>query len=82
MRLIVALIALLAGSAAMAEQRETFKDANGRTLGRSVTDRHGNTTFYDALGRNTGRSTTNNSGTTFYDSMGRRTGSVRLGFMK
>ena len=42
MRFIVALLALLVSDAAMAEpQRQTFKDANGRTLGRSVTDTRG-----------------------------------------
>jgi hypothetical protein len=53
-RFIVALLALLASTAAMAEpQRQTFKDANGRTLGRSSTDARGNTTYY-TMGRNTG----------------------------
>ena len=63
-------------SAALAQQtRETFKDANGRTLGCSSTDTRGNTTYYDSMGRNTGRSTTDSSGrTTFYDAMGRQTG--------
>ena len=42
MKFIVALVLLLASGAAMAEaQRQTFKDANGRTLGRSVTDTKG-----------------------------------------
>ena len=74
MRFIVALLALLASDAAMAQQ-QTFKDANGRTLGRSVTDSRGNTTFYDSAGRNTGRAVTDSRGnTTFYDAMGRNTG--------
>ena len=78
MRFIVALIALLASDAAMAEpQRQTFKDANGRTLGRSVTDTKGNTTFYNSMGRNTGRSVTNGNTTTVYDNFGRRTGSIQ-----
>jgi len=74
-RFIVALLALLASTAAMAEpQRQTFKDANGRTLGRSSTDARGNTTYY-SMGRNTGRSVTDTNGnTTFYDEMGRNTG--------
>jgi hypothetical protein len=39
MRFIVALLALMASDAAMAQQQhQTFKDASGRTLGRSVTD--------------------------------------------
>ena len=76
MRSIVALLALLASDAAMAQQQhQTFKDANGRTLGRSVSDTRGNTTVYDAMGRNTGRSVTDSRGnTTFYDSMGRNSG--------
>ena len=76
MRGIVALILLLASTAAMAEpQRQTFKDANGRTLGRSVTDSRGNTTYYDSMGRTTGRSVTDTRGNmTFYDSFGRNTG--------
>ena len=46
MRFIVALLALLASPAAMAEpQLQTVRDANGRTLGRSTTDSHGNTTY-------------------------------------
>ena len=76
MRFIVALLALLVSDAAMAQpQRQTFKDANGRTLGRSTTDARGNTTYYDSMGRNTGRAVTDSRGnTTFYDSMGRNTG--------
>ena len=74
MRFIVALLALLASDAAMA-QHQTFRDANGRTLGRSTTDARGNTTYYDSMGRNTGRSVTDTNGnTTFYDEMGRNTG--------
>ena len=74
MRFIVALLALLASDAAMAQhQHQTFRDANGRTLGRSSTDSNGNTTYYDSF--NTGRSTTDSSGnTTFYDEMGHTTG--------
>jgi YD repeat-containing protein len=74
MRFIVALIALLASDAAMAQQR-TYQDSMGRNIGRSVTDTRCNTTFYDVMGRNTGRSVTNARGnTTYYDSMGRNTG--------
>ena len=54
----------------MAEpQRQTFRDANGREVGRSVSDGR-NTTFYDAMGRNTGRSVTNGNTTTVYDQHG------------
>jgi hypothetical protein len=53
---VVALTLVLASTAAIAEPlRHTFKDANGREVGRSVSDGR-NTTFYDAVGRNTGRS--------------------------
>ena len=56
-------------------QHQTFRDPNGRTLGRSSTDTRGNTTYYDSMGRNTGRSVTDAKGnTTFYDNMGRNTG--------
>jgi hypothetical protein len=73
----IALIFLLASTAAMAEpQRQTFKDANGREVGRSVSDGR-NTTFYDAIGRNTGRSVTSGNITTIYDRMGRQTGTIR-----
>jgi hypothetical protein len=76
-RFIIALIVLMASDAAIA-QHQTFKDASGRTLGRSVTDSRGNTTFYDAMGRNTGRSVTRGGGTTtVYDQMGRQTGTIR-----
>jgi hypothetical protein len=52
--------------------RQTFKDANGREVGRSTSDTKGNTVFYDAMGRNTGRSVTNGNSTIVYDQMGRR----------
>jgi uncharacterized protein RhaS with RHS repeats len=78
MGFIVALLALLASDAAMAQQQhQTFKDANGRTLGRSVTDTRGNTTFYDPMGRQTGRAAVNGNTTTIYDPMGRQTGTIR-----
>ena len=73
----IALILLLANTAAMAvPQRQTFRDANGREVGRSVSDGR-NTTFYDAIGRNTGRSVTSGNITTIYDRMGRQTGTIR-----
>ena len=73
----IALILLLASTVAMAEpQRQTFKDANGREVGRSVGDGR-NTTFYDAMGRNTARSVTSGGTTTTYDNFGRTTGTIR-----
>ena len=76
MRFVIALILVLASTAAMAEpQRQTFKDANGREVGRSVSD--GRNSVLDAMGRNTGRSTTSGDTTTVYDQMGRQTGTIR-----
>ena len=67
-------LASLMPSAAMAEPlRQTFKDANGREVGRSVSDGR-NTVFRDAMGGNTGRSVTHGNTTTTYDNMGRQTG--------
>jgi hypothetical protein len=78
MKIIILTLAMLIPTAAMPEpQRQTFKDANGRELGRSVTDAKGNTTFYDAMGRNTGRAVTRGGTTTIYDNMGRQTGTIR-----
>ena len=76
MRFVAALILVLASTAAMAEPLQTFKDANGREIGRSVSDGR-NTVFYDAMGRNTGRSVTSGNTTTVYDQMGRQTGTIR-----
>jgi len=70
MKTLTVMLIVLACAPARAE---TFKDANGRVIGRSTTNNAG-TTFYDSMGRQTGRSTTNNAGTTFYDSSGRQTG--------
>ena len=63
---------------ALAEQRQTFKDANGREVGRSVSDGR-NTVFRDAMGRTTGRSVTSGGTTTVYDNMGRQVGNITKG---
>ena len=77
MKIITLTLALLVPTAALAKpQRQIFKDANGREVGRSVSDGR-NTTFYDAMGRNTGRSVTSGGTTTVYDQMGRQTGTIR-----
>ena len=75
----LALALVIVPSAVLAQQtRETFKDANGRTLGRSSIDTRGNTKFYDSFGRNTGRLVTDQRGNvTAYDNMGRQTGTIR-----
>ena len=62
---------------AKAEERRTYKNSNGQTIGRSSTDARGTTTFYNPLGQQTGRSSTSNGTTTFRDNMGRQTGSSR-----
>ena len=71
--IVVALLAPLA-SEALAQSRETFKDANGRVVGWATTNNAG-TVYYDASARRTGRSTSDSKGnTTYYDAMGRNTG--------
>ena len=57
--------------------RQTFKDANGREVGRSTSDTKGNTVFFDAMGRNTERSVTNGNSAIVYDQMGRQTVTIR-----
>ena len=80
MRIITLTLAMLLPTVAMADpQRQTFRDANGREVGRSISDAKGNTTFYDAMGRNTGRSVTSGNSTTIYDNMGRQTGNITKG---
>jgi len=75
-RIATAIALVVLPTAALAQQqRETFKDANGRTLGWSTSNGRGGTSYYDASARNTGRSVTDHRGsTTFYDNMGRITG--------
>ena len=69
---------LIPTTVALAEQRQTFKDASGRTLGRSVSDARGNTNYYDSLGRTTGRSVTSGGTTTVHATwVGRRARSRR-----
>ena len=75
-RIATAIALVLLPSAALAQQtRETFKDANGRTIGWATSNGSGGTSFYDSSGRNTGRAVTGSNGsTTFYDAAGRNTG--------
>ena len=70
-------LALLLSSGAATAQQQTYRDAMGRTVGRSVTDTRGDTTYYDAMGRNTGRSVTSGGTTTIYDQMGRQVGTTK-----
>ena len=78
MRYLVAILFAVTISPALGQTTSnTFKDASGREIGRSVTDTKGNTTFYNSLGQNTGRSTTQNGTTTVYDNVGRQQGAIR-----
>jgi YD repeat-containing protein len=55
-------------------QSRTFYGADGKVLGRSITDGDGVTTYYDAAGRITGR--TSGDTHTIYGADGRVVGSV------
>ena len=68
-------LALLVPTVALAEQRQTFRDANGREVGRAVSDGR-NTVFRDTMGREVGRSVTNGNRVITYDAMGRQTGNI------
>ena len=69
-------LALLWPATVLAEpqERQTFRDANGRVTGWATSNGKGGTTFYDASARNTGRSVTSNGVTTFYNNLGQQTG--------
>lgn len=71
-------LALLMPSEVLA-QHQTFRDANGREVGRSVTDTKGNTVFYDAAGRVTSRSFTDGNTIIIEDAAGRRIGTATKG---
>ena len=69
----VAGFAILLGlfsTAALAQSR-TFYGADGKVLGRSITDSDGVTTYYDAAGRITGRTSTGGDTMTIYGADGR-----------
>jgi len=79
-RCFLAAIVLIATASQTVGQttQHTFRDASGRTMGRSVTDTSGRTNYYDSMGRTTGRSATDSRGnTTVYDNMGRQTGTIQ-----
>ena len=74
-RLAIVLALLMPTEVPAQQQRETFKDANGRTLGWSTSNGGGGTSFHNSSGRTLGRSSTDSRGnTTFYDAPGRNTG--------
>ena len=78
MKIITLTLALLWPATVLAEpqQRQAFRDANGRVTGWATSNGSGGTTFYDASARNTGRSVTNGNTTITYDAMGRQVGTV------
>ena len=51
----LAIVLALFSTDAMAQTARTFYGADGRVLGRSITDSDGVITYYDAAGRITGR---------------------------
>jgi len=62
---------------AMAQTARTFYGADGRVLGRSITDSDGVTTYYDAAGRITGRTSPGGNTMTIYGADGRVMGGRR-----
>jgi YD repeat-containing protein len=68
-------LALLMPSDALAQSR-TFYGADGKVLGRSITDSDGVTTYYNAAGRITGR--TSGDTHTIYGADGRIVGSFTI----
>ena len=75
-------LALLIPTVALAEQRQTFRDANGREVGRATTDARGNTVYRDNMARTTGRSVTSGGTTIIYDQMGRQVGTFHRGGLR
>ena len=51
MRFIVVALMLIPLAALAEPLRQTYREANGREIGRSTTDTRGNTVFRDAMGR-------------------------------
>ena len=78
MKTILALVCVLGICCASArtDNKITYRDAQGRNMGSSSTDRSGKTTYRDAMGRKQGSSSTDRNGkTTYRDAMGRNQGS-------
>ena len=67
----VAIMLLLIPTDALAQSARTFYGADGRVLGRSITDSDGVTTYYDAAGRITGRTSPGGDTMTIYGPDGR-----------
>lgn len=54
-----------------AAQSKTYRDGQGRLVGRSRTDSSGRVTFRDSMGASRGSASTHGNHTTYRDSMGR-----------
>jgi YD repeat-containing protein len=67
-------LTLLMPTDALAQSARTFYGADGKVLGRSITNSDGVTTYYDAAGRITGR--TSGDTHTIYGADGRVVGSI------
>lgn len=68
---------MICAATADAQNRTTYRDSKGRTVG-SATTSGNKTTYRDAKGRTTGTATRSASGTTTYrNSQGRTVGSAR-----
>ena len=77
MRAVLALL-LMVGPAWADQTTAIIKDANGRYLGKTVTDDDGRSTIYDNLGRQQGSTVTNQNGTIILkDANGRQVGTVK-----
>ena len=78
MKTILALVCVLGicCASARADNKITYRDAQGRNMGSSSTGRSGKTSYRDAMGRKQGSSSTDRNGkTTYRDAMGRNQGS-------
>lgn len=73
---LVVVLAMLLSFAPAQAQQQTLYGADGRVIGRSVTDSQGTTTHYDAAGRRIGTTTTRDGTITVYGPDGRRTGTA------
>lgn len=74
MKTILALVCVfgICCSSVGAENKITYRDAQGRNMGSSSTDRSGKTIYRDAMGRKQGSSSTDRNGkTTYRDAQGR-----------
>ena len=67
----LAILLGLLSTDALAQSKRTFYGADGKVLGRSITDSDGVTTYYEAAGRITGRTSTGGDTMTIYGADGR-----------